>query len=163
MPLDNSLLIGRQTNKDMFEDQEEVNQESLWFHDQRELLDKIQDRYATKYDIQFMMQNVDDSGGVYWSAVLKELINAFNLNTLKFFLEDELNHQRIEEVKELLWFIKGELAYHMMVDRLPETREDILAYMKKKKAPGYMVFAIDTIDREDLERFKQHWSWHRVK
>lgn len=159
MSIDDSLLVNRYTEEGyMFEDQEEVNENSLWLHDQREFLDSISDKHVSKYDIEYYLKELSDSSGAYWAAVLREIISHFKLNTLKFFLDDELTSDRIRETIELVRFLKIKLADIMMIEQFPQTRDEILKFMEKNNAPGFIIFAMNTVDRDDLESFKLYWN-----
>ena len=109
--MEDSIILGRLVDEMGEETQEEVNEESLFFHDQRELLDKISDKEVSKYEIMFLMDNLHEAGGVYYVAVLKQLINTFYLNPLKLFLDYELTSERITETKKLLMYLKSDLPY----------------------------------------------------
>jgi hypothetical protein len=159
MSLEDSVILGLQADPSISDEtQEDVNESSLWISDQKDLLESVSDKYISRYEIDFLMGNVSDSNGIYWNDVLKEIIGVYHLNTLKFFLEDESTSDKIIEIKKLLRFLKVDLQTALLVDSFPLYRDEIKNYLKKYDAPRYMIFAINTIDKEDLENFKLYCS-----
>ena len=156
MSLLDSPILGRLTDfEEDVETQDEINEESLFEYDQRSLLDSIRDLTISKYDVEFLLERVDSSYGEFWGVCLKEIIHVFSLDTLKNFLFDEFIPEKIEETKLLIRFLKCVLPYALRDESLPVDREGILEFFNKLQQPGYMKYAIDTIDRDSLERFKR--------
>lgn len=159
MSLDDSVLTGRLVDNESDETQEEVNEESLFLHDQRDLLEKISDKDVSKYEIDYLIDNLEEgeASRMYWGTLLKECIKVYGLNTLKLFLATEFEIDKIPEVKNLVRFLKGRLPQILIDEPLPTNREDIIKFLKKYESPHMLIYAIDTMDRESLEKFKKYF------
>jgi len=160
MSLEDSILSARLVDEESDDEtQIEVNEESLFLHDQRELLEKISDKDVSKFEIDYLITNLEagESSRMYWGTLYKECIKVFSLNTLKIFLSTEFDIDKIPEVKQLVRFLKGELRQILIDDPMPTNREDILKFLKKHKSPHMLIYAIDTVDTESLEKFKKYF------
>lgn len=158
--IDESYLLGRlPDSEDGTETQEEVNEESLNLHNQRDLLDQISSKTVSRWEIKFLVDEVREADGIFWAVCLKEIIQVYGLTTLKMFLDDELSKDKINEVSELLLFLKFYLPDRIIDKKLPYSREDMITYMEKAKAPHYIIFALQTIDRDSFGRFKRCFDY----
>lgn len=155
MGLDDSVVLGRIA--DGLETQEEVNEESLFFHDQRELLDNIQNKDVSIHEIRFWLDELENAGRPYWTIVFREVIKVFSLNTLKTFLSFEIHSDRVEEVKKMLVYLKGTLPEALIDKALPNDREGIIKYLKRTKSPHMIIYALETMDNESVDRFKKYF------
>lgn len=158
MGLDDSIILGRLVDlEDGDETQEEINAESLFFYNQRELLDKLQDKDVSKYEIFFLLDELVNAGRIFWTTAFKELIKVFSLNTLKTFLEYEISLDRAEEVKKMIKYLKGTLPDALIDNPLPIDREGIIKYLTKTKSPHMLIHALETMDSDSVDRFKKYF------
>lgn len=154
--LTNSEILGR-SDADWDQTQEEINIESLLYHDQREFLEKISDKDLSKYEFRFLLDKIQNSNRSFWSLVLMETIKVFNLNTLKIFMKNDTVPSRIVNIKLLLTFLKDTLPEVLTESRLPRERKDLIEFIKNLNVPNFLIFALETIDNEDLDRFLNYF------
>jgi hypothetical protein len=159
LSIDESVILGHYLlHSDAGEDQDDIMVEALLQHDQRDLLDKIADKRISKYEFNFLIDSVDGSDGVFWSTVLKEIINVYSLNTLKNFLDDSLDTESIVNVIGLLKYLKGRLPdINIYDEKIPTTRDALVGFLTRYGAPHWLMFAINTIDNYDLSKFVEYF------
>lgn len=160
MPIQNSVILGVMPDElESLETQEEVNEISMYLHDQREFLDQIQIRIS-KYLIDFYMKEFSYRDLEYWLVVLQEIIRVYSLNSLKSFLVEGFRTSQMGiDIKNLLWFLKTKLIDGLVDKKIMITietvRNDLLSKMKELDAPPLLTYAIDLSDDESLISFKR--------
>ena len=137
------------------ETQEDVNEESILIHDQSDLIDLIRADDYSKHEIIFLINNVaENSNNAFWSLAFKEILKTFSLNTLKNFVTPYLTDNERDEVIQLIKILKIDLKDKLMVEKFPESREEILKYIESIEINSKLLsYAIRTVDNEDLKKF----------
>jgi len=160
MPIQNSIVLGAMTDElESEETQEEINEISLYLHDQREFLDQIEVRIS-KYLIDFYMKEFSYRDLEYWLVVLQEIIRVYSLNGLKPFLAEGFRTTQIAvDIRNIVWFLKVKLI-DALVDKkimftIETSRDDLLSKMKEFDAPSLLIYAVNLSDDESLTSFKR--------
>jgi len=160
MSLIDSVLLGKLADDIDGEDtQEEVNEESLFLYNQNDLLKSISEKIS-RYELVYLLNQVKISYNEYWLDVLKEIINVYDLNSLKHYLTDNIDIPNFNmEIKRLLLFLKLKINYKSFKGMstyekyIAENRQVIEKKLMEFNPPLLMKLAIDYIDNESLGRF----------
>ena len=143
--------------------QEDVNQQSLYVHNQIELLDAI-DKRKSKYELSYYVDNVSYLDLDYWVRLLKEVIRFYSINSLKIYLADEFqNNAQFDlakfqkDVKSLILAIKIDLIDYIKDGKLVEMfdREAFYQFLIDNNIQSsLLIWAINYIDVESFEEFR---------
>jgi hypothetical protein len=160
MPIQDSVILGVMPDElESLETQEEVNEISMYMHDQREFLDQLGVRIS-KYLVDFYMKEFSYKDLEYWLVVLQEIIRVYSLNGLKPFLAEGFRTSQMGiDIRNIVWFLKTKLIDGLVDKKIMITvetsRDDLLSKIKELDAPPLLTYAIDLSDDESLVSFKR--------
>ena len=156
--LTDSEILGR-SEADWDLKQEDLDRESLLYHDQRELLEKVGDKDLSKYELRFLLDQIKESDRLYWTKLFSEIIRVFSLNTLTSFILRDVSLSRIKEINSLLIFLKETIPEAIIIDnKIPREREPLIEFVKNLNGNQFLIFALETMDNDDINRFIKYFT-----
>lgn len=158
--LSDSQIIGKLADNMFDMTQEDTNELTLKYQNQRDLLEKVSSEDTSIYELNYLFDELKDTETFFWSVLFKEIIKVYSLNTLKRFATEEISPERILSIQSLLICLKISLKSFLLNSdqKLPETRDEILDLLHKNSFHQFLILAIETIDNEDLDKFKKKFK-----
>ena len=152
-----SVILGRLVDEiESEDDQTDLNERSLFLHDQEVLIKSI-DRKISKYELTFLLEQIKDSSDEFWVSLLKKIIRCYSLNSLKTILSTTSSSDLTQSILRLLIFIKIELVNYIedkmlkVEDLDREKLEEIIISMDSGNSELFMV-TLSYLDKESLHR-----------
>lgn len=159
MLLDDQVL-GRVAD---FEDneipQDIISGESLFIHNQNELLKSIK-RRISKYELDYLMDQVKTSNNDFWREVIKRVSGYYTLNSLRSFLTPSFTKLDFaKETIKLLYFLKVRLPEVLFDNNIDydffSEANDFEKFLEEKKINivPFFKFVLKYIDRDSFREF----------
>lgn len=119
--MDIDLLAYRLADDNMNENQEDINDESLYLYDHNKFINLLKSKTSV-YIINDYINEFKDEDEQFWFRILREVIDIYSLNCLKMFFSDitsdELPQDMKQEIKNLILFLKGDLQDYIKYNKM---------------------------------------------
>lgn len=147
-------LVDLQDN-DSDEDQCDLNAESLYIYDQKQLLESVKYR-VSKYAILYYLDTLNSAPFDLWKSLLRNIIDHYSLNSLKPYLSETFpsSIDVTRETKLLFYFLKVTLI-NIINENTNLSINDIISRVKERdNNPWLFGYAIDYLDADSMIEFQ---------
>jgi hypothetical protein len=158
MPLNDDPILSLTVDEDddTGTTQEQINDLSLYLHDQNIFLEGVGRRVTSSF-INHYMKLVPEDDEMFWEKVLRRMVKVYSLHNLKMYLTDVKITNMCMYTMELVRDMKIRIPEAILFKDITKNmeREELEKYLKTKNFGSFLKWCIVFIGRDSYAAFME--------